>query len=175
MLCGEGKIVARVSDAAEEGVDGWIVGGGFRGFLEMLFGSGEIFLHEFVHGKILQGGKEVRVDLESGFELAVGGGEITFCGEGDAEEVQRFEIARIGVEKRLEDGDAFVELAVANERLRLIVRRNLLRQRARRSGKEPKGQAEKYRLKLEFWHRFSVFIGRVAGPFPCYHRWARNR
>ena len=97
----------------------------------------------------MQGGKEARFDLESGFELAVGGGEVAFCGKGDAEEVQRFEIARIGVEKRFEDGDAFVELAVANKRLRLIVRRNLLRWGTQRSGKQTESQTEEYSLKLE--------------------------
>ncbi len=72
------EVAARKGDSSEEGVDGGIFGGGFRSFLEVLFGSGEIFLHKFIDGEILQGGMEVWIYLESGLELAIGCGEITF-------------------------------------------------------------------------------------------------
>src|SRR5256885_9054217 len=85
--------------------------------------------------EILQGRIEVRIDLEGGFEFAVGGSKVAFLGQSDAEEVQRFEIARFGAEERFEDGDAFVEVALSNERFGAGIVFGLLRGGGMDSGK----------------------------------------
>src|SRR5256885_12006341 len=62
--------------------------------------------------EILQGRIEVRIDLEGGFEFAVGGSKVAFLGQGDAEEVQRFEIARDRKSTRLNSSHLVISYAV---------------------------------------------------------------
>ena len=85
----------------------------------MFFGSGEVLERVFICGEILERWSKFGIEFENGEEFAIGSGELAFLAEGNAEEISRLDILRIGFKERIEESDAFIEFTLMDERFSL--------------------------------------------------------
>ena len=111
----------RIGDVAQVSVNCGIAGSQFQGNGEVLFGFHDFVLREFLDGKVLQSGNEVRVKPQSLLKLPSGPGDLALPVERDAHQVVGLHVFRLRLEDPAKDRNALVPSLLTNQTLSLRV------------------------------------------------------